>query len=124
MSKAENHLNIEDKSLNRKKGKYSFNNLKRIRKDLMTLAKDEILDIKKSKKDVTVENFVDQEIVAPSKYSLTTKGINLHFTKNYSNKFETVEEKITNNKYHNNGEKMKEVNKNEISSSDISEDDE
>ena len=90
----------------------------------MSFAKDEILDIKKSKKDINIANFENQEIIAPSKYSLTTKAIHLHYTKKYSENIEPVQEKVINNKNDDNQGNKNENNKNEISSSDISDDDE
>lgn len=110
----------EDKNVE-KNSKQSFNNLKKIRKSLMSFAKDEILDIKKSKKDINIANFENQEIIAPSKYSLTTKALNFHYTKSYSENIEPVQEKVINNK---NGDNKgnKNDNNNEISSSDISDD--
>ncbi len=124
MSEMKNQLNNVDKHVNKTQGKLSFNNIKKIRRDLINLAKDEILDIKKSKKDVTIETFINQEIIAPSKYSLTAKDINLNCNKKYSSKFETVEENVKNDKYKKDEEKRNDVNKNEISSSDISDDEE
>ena len=124
MSEMKNQLDNVDKHVNKTQGKLSFNNIKKIRRDLINLAKDEILDIKKSKKDVTIETFINQEIIAPSKYSLTTKDINLNCNKKYSSKFETVEENVKNDKHKKEEEKRNDVNKNEISSSDISDDEE
>ena len=112
----------KNKGYNKDKEKLSFKNLKKIRKDLMSFAEDEILDIKKSKKDINVASFADQEL-APCKYSITTKKLNRFQSQNYDKKFEPVEEKVPKEKCNKNEEKKGE-NKNEISSSDISEDDE
>ena len=100
----------------------SFKNLKRIRKDLICFAKNEILNIKKSKKDINVANFEEEkEVIAPSKYSLTTKKIQLHSNKQFTKDIEPVEEKIENDKKKEENNKNE---KNEVSSSDISDDEE
>ena len=89
----------------------------------MSFAKDEILNIKKSKKDFRVENFENQEYIAPSKYSLTTKNLKIQSTKNYKSNIESIEEKVHNEK-NNKEETKKEEEKNEVNSSDISDDEE
>ena len=100
----------------------SFKNLKRIRKDLICFAKNEILNIKKSKKDINVAKFEEEkEVIAPSKYSLTTKKIQLHSNKQFTKDIEPVEEKIENDKKKEENNKNE---KNEVSSSDISDDEE
>ena len=94
----------------------------RIRKDLMSFAKNEILNIKKSKKDINVANFEEEkEVIAPSKYSLTTKKLQFHSNKQFTKDIEPVEEKIEND---NKKEENNKNEKNEVSSSDISDDEE
>ena len=113
-------INILPKDEN--KSYSSFKNLKRIRKDLICFAKNEILNIKKSKKDINVANFEEEkEVIAPSKYSLTTKKIQLHSNKQFTKDIEPVEEKIENDKKKEENNKNE---KNEVSSSDISDDEE
>ena len=113
-------INISPKDEN--KSYSSFKNLKRIRKDLICFAKNEILNIKKSKKDINVAKFEEEkEVIAPSKYSLTTKKIQLHSNKQFTKDIEPVEEKIENDKKKEENNKNE---KNEVSSSDISEDEE
>ena len=115
----------ESNKLNKIEDKSSFKNLKKIRKDLMSFAKDEILNIKKSKKDISVAHFEQKEYIAPSKYSVTTKKLLPQSQKKFNSNFETVEEK--NNNKNNDKNKKVENNKNvkdEVSSSDISDDDE
>ena len=113
-------INISPKDEN--KSYSSFKNLKRIRKDLICFAKNEILNIKKSKKDINVANFEEEkEVIAPSKYSLTTKKIQLHSNKQFTKDIEPVEEKIENDKKKEENNKNE---KNEVSSSDISDDEE
>ena len=131
MEDIKNSLIKDDKQSNNKE-KLSFKNLKKIRKDLMSFAEDEILDIKKSNKDINIASFVHQEVIAPSKYTIISKKLNRFNSQNYDNKIVPVEEKVTtdksNNKNNNNGEAKNDKNdkndKNEVSSSDISEDDE
>ncbi len=128
MEDIKNSLVKDDKQSNNKE-KLSFKNLKKIRKDLMSFAEDEILDIKKSNKDINIASFVHQEVIAPSKYTIISKKLNRFNSQNYDNKIVPVEEKVTtdksNNKNNNNGEAKNDKNdKNEVSSSDISEDDE
>ena len=96
--------------------KSSFNNLKKIRKDLMSFAKDEILNIKKSKKDISIANFEEEELIAPNKYSLTTKALKIQNNKNYNSNIEFVEDKSDSKKNDNKDQ--------DISSSDISDDEE
>ena len=113
-------INISPKKENESKS--SFKNLKRIRKDLMSFAKNEILNIKKSKKDINVANFEEEkEVIAPSKYSLTTKKLQFHSNKQFTKDIEPVEEKIEN---HKKKEENNKNEKNEVSSSDISDDEE
>ena len=113
-------INISPKDEN--KSYSSFKNLKRIRKDLICFAKNEILNIKKSKKDINVAKFEEEkEVIAPSKYSLTTKKIQLHSNKQFTKDIEPVEEKIENDKKKEENNKNE---KNEVSSSDISDDEE
>ena len=102
----------------------SFKNLKKIRKDLMSFAKDEILDIKKSKKEISIENFEKKELIAPSSISMTTKKLEIRNSKKYNSNFEPIEEKKQNkiNKEIKDDNNNKE-DKNEVSSSDISDDD-
>ena len=113
-------INISPKNENESKS--SFKNLKRIRKDLMSFAKNEILNIKKSKKDINVANFEEEkEVIAPSKYSLTTKKLQFHSNKQFTKDIEPVEEKIES---HKKKEENNKNEKNEVSSSDISDDEE
>ena len=112
-------INISPK--NEIKSKSSFKNLKRIRKDLMSFAKNEILNIKKSKKDINIANFEEKEIIAPSKYSLTNKKLEIPSNKHFSKEIEPGEEKVEKIKKKQENKKIK---KNEISSSDISDDEE
>ena len=97
--------------------KSSFKNLKKIRKDLMSFAKNEILNIKKSKKDFNVANFEEKEVIAPSRYSLTSNKLEFHSFKRYEQDIETVKEIIPQNKINEDTHKN---DKNEVSSSDIS----
>ena len=101
--------------------KSSFKNLKKIRKDLMSFAKNEILNIKKSKKDFNVANFEEKEVIAPSRYSLTSNKLEFHSFKRYEQDIETVKEIIPQNKINEDTHKN---DKNEVSSSDISDDEE
>ena len=101
--------------------KSSFKNLKKIRKDLMSFAKNEILNIKKSKKDFNVANFEEKEVIAPSRYSLTSNKFEFHSFKRYEQDIETVKEIIPQNKINEDTHKN---DKNEVSSSDISDDEE
>ena len=107
MEDIKNSLVKDDKQSNNKE-KLSFKNLKKIRKDLMSFAEDEILDIKKSNKDINIASFVHQEVIAPSKYTIISKKLNRFNSQNYDNKIVPVEEKVTtdksNNKNNNNGE--------------------
>ena len=101
----------------------SFKNLKKIRKDLMSFAKDEILNIKNSKKELSVVHFEQKELISPNKYSVTTKKLT-QSQKKYNSNFEPVEEKNNDIKK----DKVKKVeniknDKKEVSSSDISDDD-
>ena len=109
-------MKFEDKS--------SLKNLKKIRKDLMSFAQDEILNIKKSKKDISVAHFEPKEYIAPSKYSVTTKKLQPQSQKKYNSNFESVDEtnKVKKNDKEEKVENNKNVN-NEVSSSDISDDD-
>ena len=95
--------------------------LKNIRKDLMSFAKDEILDIKKSKKEISIENFDKTESIPSNKFSLTTKSLTIQNPKNYKSNIESIKEKGKNNIKK---EDKKDDKENEISSSDISDNDE
>ena len=119
----ENKNNKEEIDISPKnESKSSFKNLKRIRKDLMSFAKNEILNIEKSKKDINVANFEEEKgVIAPSKYSLTTKKLQFHSNKQFTKDIEPVEEKIEN---HKKKEENNKNEKNEVSSSDISDDEE
>ena len=122
--KSEEDKEQEEKNLSSKmENTSSFKNLKKIRKDLMSFAKDEISNIKKSKKDISVAHFEQKELIAPNKYSVTTKKL-AQSHKKYNSNFEPVEEKNDDIKK----DKDKKVenirnDKNEVSSSDISDDD-
>ena len=110
-------------SKNESDKKQSFKNLKKIRKDLMSFAKNEILDIKKSKKEISVANFDKKEYLAPSSISLTTKKLDINSSKKYSSHFEIVEEKLSNKKSKEIKDDNNKEDKNQISSSDISDED-
>ncbi len=103
----------------------STKNLKKIRKGLMGLAEEEMLNIKKSKKDINVAYFEEKELIAPSKYSLTAKHLKIDSNKQQSNK---LKEKVINPIKEEEDKKVEnkenKENKEEISSSDISDDDE
>ena len=116
---------IENNEKNGKENKSTSNkNIKKIRKHLMSFAKDEILNIKQSKKEISVANFEEKEFLAPSKYSLTTKTLKIDSNKNYKSDIETVEENV---KKENNDKNIIDTKtdnkKNEVSSSDISDED-
>ena len=113
----------ESNKSNKIQDKPSFKNLKKIRKDLMSFAKDEILNIKKSKKDISIANFEEKELIAPNKYSLTTKALKIQSTKSYKSNIETVEEKIIGENKINDSQKN-DNKSNDISSSDISDEEE
>ena len=90
----------------------------------MSFAKDEILNIKQSKKEISVANFEEKEFLAPSKYSLTTKTLKIDSNKNYKSDIETVEENVKKENDDKNIIDTKIDNKkNEVSSSDISDED-
>ena len=135
MSDQKDNINNEDKEIvnseNNEKitESTSQKNIKRIRKHLMSVAKDEILNIKKSKKEISIANFEHKEFIAPSRYSLTTKSIKIQSNKTYKSNIEPIEEKVKNEKKDKKNEDKKqeeknEQNKNEVSSSDISDDEE
>ena len=135
MSDKKDNINNEEKKIentedNVKKGEStSQKNIKRIRKHLMSFAKDEILNIKKSKKEISIANFEKKELIAPSKYSLTTKNIKIQSNKTYKYNIEPVVEEVKKENNHKKFEDKKQQakndqNKNEVSSSDISDDDE
>ena len=96
----------------------------------MSFAKDEILNIKKSKKEISIANFENKEFIAPSRYSLTTKYVKTQSYKNYKSYIEPVEEEVKKEQNDINIEdkkkegKKEDKNKNEVSSSDISDDEE
>ena len=111
----------------------TFRKIKRISKNLISLAKDEISDIKNSNKDINIAKYdSNKEFLAPSTYTLAKKDMAAQpAIKNMSSfkprsKFESIEEIEKNN---NNNKITKENktnrldNKGEISSSDISDDD-
>ena len=147
MSQKNEHGNKENKSSEKNKNKKehpnliknntnnsSFRKIKRISKNLISLAKDEISDIKKSNKDINIAKYdSNKEFLAPSSYTLAKKQLadqpaikNMSSFKPHS-KFESIQE---NDKNNNNKIDSKENqtntldNKGEISSSDISDDDE
>ena len=147
MSQKNEHVNKENKSSEKNKNKKehpnliknntnnsSFRKIKRISKNLISLAKDEISDIKKSNKDINIAKYdSNKEFLAPSSYTLAKKQLadqpaikNMSSFKPHS-KFESIQE---NDKNNNNKIDSKENqtntldNKGEISSSDISDDDE
>ena len=98
----------------------SSKNIKRIRKDLMGFAKEEILNIKKSKKEINIGTF--EEKIAPSQYSLTAKHLKFGSFKSKANDEESKENASNLNNV-NEGKGKKEAkndNIKEISSSDIS----
>ena len=116
----------------------SFRKIKRISKNLISLAKDEISDIKNSNKDINIAKYdSNKEFLAPSNYTLAKKDMSVQpAIKNMSSfkprsKFESAQEKEKEKeKNNNNNINAKEdktntgENKGEISSSDISDDDE
>ena len=122
----EKNNNNDPQKKKKKQADSSSNNLKRIRKDLMGFAKEEILNIKKSKKDINIANFEEKEIIAPSKYSLTAKHLKIDSFKHQSNKSNHSHFQNNNTNTINEEEDKKEEtkDKDEISSSDISDDDE
>ena len=147
MSQKNENANKENKSSEKNKNKKEHPNLvknntnnstfikiKRISKNLISLAKDEISDIKKSNKDINIAKYdSNKEFLAPSTYTLSKKDMavqpaikNMSSFKPHS-KFESIQE---NDKNNNNKIDSKENqtntldNKGEISSSDISDDDE
>ena len=138
MSNKKDNIDNEDKDKElentendeKKKESTSQKNIKRIRKHLMSFAKDEILNIKKSKKEISIANFENKEIIAPSRYSLTTKYVKTQSFQNYKSYIEPVEEEVKKEQNDINIEdkkkegKKEDKNKNEVSSSDISDDDE
>ena len=75
----------------------------------MSFAKDEILDIKKSKKEISIENFDKTESIPSNKFSLTTKALTIQNPKNYKSNIESVKE---NGKYNIKKEDMKDYYKN------------
>ena len=88
----------------------------------MNFAKDEILNIKNSKKEINIAKYEsNKEFLAPSNYSINKSQISSNF-KRYSLNIEPVQEKII-IKNKEKDEKDKENKKDEISSSDISDDD-
>ena len=148
MSQKNEHGNKENKSSEKNKNKKehpnliknntnnsSFRKIKRISKNLISLAKDEISDIKKSNKDINIAKYdSNKEFLAPSSYTLAKKQLadqpaikNMSSFKPHS-KFESIQEKEKNNNNNeiNTKEEQTKVrdNKGEISSSDISDDDE
>ena len=147
MSQKNENANKENKSSEKNKNKKEHPNLvknntnnstfikiKRISKNLISLAKDEISDIKKSNKDINIAKYdSNKDFLAPSIYTLSKKDMavqpaikNMSSFKPHS-KFESIQE---NDKNNNNKIDSKENqtntldNKGEISSSDISDDDE
>ena len=113
----------------------SFRKIKRISKNLISLAKDEISDIKNSNKDINIAKYdSNKDFLAPSIYTLSKKDMaSQPAIKNMSSfkprsKFESIEEtdkNNNNNKINTKENKTNTVdNKGEISSSDISDDDE
>ena len=138
MSNKKDNIDNEDKDKElentendeKKKESTSQKNIKRIRKHLMSFAKDEILNIKKSKKEISIANFENKEFIAPSRYSLTTKYVKTQSYKNYKSYIEPVEEEFKKEQNDINIEdkkkegKKEDKNKNEVSSSDISDDEE
>ena len=135
MSDKKDNINDEDKTIVNSESNVkisestSHKNIKRIRKHLMSFAKDEILNIKKSKKEISIANFEKKELIAPSRYSLTTKTVKFQSNKNYQSDIEPVKEEVKKENNHKKKEDKKkeeknEQNKNEVSSSDISDDDE
>ena len=137
MSDKKEQSNKENKSSEKKKNgnvvpnfvknntNITFRTVKRVSKNLMSLAKDEILDIKNSKKGINIAKYEShKEYLAPSNYSINKKEAHASSFKNYDPKFESVEEKKINNKNKEEDEKKdnNEKNKDEVSSSDISDD--
>ena len=115
----------------------TFKKIKRISKNLISLAKDEIFDIKNSNKDINIAKYdSNKEFLAPSSYTIAKKDMAAQpAIKNMSSfkprsKFESAQEKDKNNNNNKNNAKEDQTNTNtgenkgEISSSDISDDDE
>ena len=112
----------------------TFRKIKRISKNLISLAKDEISDIKNSNKEINIAKYEsNKEFLAPSSYTLAKKDLlaqppikNMSSFKPHS-KFESIQEndKNKNNDKINVKQEQTSIpdNKGEISSSDISEDD-
>ena len=147
MSQKNENANKENKSSEKNKNKKEHPNLvknntnnstfikiKRISKNLISLAKDEISDIKKSNKDINIAKYdSNKDFLAPSIYTLSKKDMSAQSAiKNMSSfkprsKFESIEEtdkNNNNNKINTKENKTNTVNnKGEISSSDISDDD-
>ena len=148
MSQKNGNENKENKSSEKNKNKKehpnlvknhtnnsSFRKIKRISKNLISLAKDEISDIKNSNKDINIAKYdSNKDFLAPSIYTLSKKDMaSQPAIKNMSSfkprsKFESIEETDkdnNNNKINTKENKTNTVdNKGEISSSDISDDDE
>ena len=106
----------------------SFKKIKRISKNLISLAKNEI---KNSNKNINIAKYEsNKEFLAPSNYTISKKEIgaqNYSSFKNLDSKKDIAEEKIQNNEKKNcktNIENNPKINNGEISSSDISSEDE
>ena len=128
---SENESKNEEEEINHK-NKYlrstSFKVLKRIKNDLMSFAKDEISEMKKSNQSIKVESYQNKEIIAPSKFSLYTGKVfneknNQKFTES---KIIKIEEKSDSNNNLINKEQIEEKNENKYGgneSSELSDDD-
>ena len=141
MSLNQNQKNIDNNNLEKDKNKKiypnfaknktesNFKNIKRISKNLISLAKNEI---KNSNKNINIAKYEsNKDFLAPSNYTISKKEI---VSQNYSSfkpcdsKKDQTEEKTQNNEKKNcktNIENNPKINNNgEISSSDISSEDE
>ena len=141
MSLNQNQKNIDNNNLEKDKNKKiypnfvknktesSFKKIKRISKNLISLAKNEI---KNSNKNINIEKYEsNKDFLAPSNYTISKKEIvsqNYSSFKPYDSKKDQTEEKTQNNEKKNcktNIENNPKINNNgEISSSDISSEDE
>ena len=141
MSLNQNQKNTDNNNLEKPKNKNlyqnfvknktesSFKKIKRISKNLISLAKNEI---KNSNKNINIAKYEsNKDFLAPSNYTISKKEIVAHSYSSFKppdSKKEQAEEKTQNNEKNNckiNIENIPKINNNgEISSSDISSEDE
>ena len=94
-------------------GSYSTKKYKKIKNDLMNLAKDEIKTTKNSNKDLKITKFYDSDKkVTHSNYSKTTKSLEKANLQGVSPNIQIIEKDDNNNE------------QNDVNSSDLSDDDE